>query len=94
MAVAVGPTLPGLINAVNPNIDIGGAKYITDLNWYYGFFSSFGTYSVLSLLFPARESLVPQMVLTSEELVENGSPSHEEKEKGGESVTVLGDIRQ
>lgn len=97
MASAVGPTLPGLINAVNPSIDIGSGAYITDLNWYYGFFSSFGVYSVLSLLFPAHESLVPKMVLTSEEYIENGEDSlqaEKEKEKGGEAVTVSPDIQQ
>ncbi|EEA26771.1 hypothetical protein TMatcc_004940 [Talaromyces marneffei ATCC 18224] len=81
MAVAVGPTLPGLINAVNPNIDIGGGVYITNINWYYGFLSSFGIYSVLSLLFPAHESLVPRMVLASEEYIENGEDSLQAENK-------------
>lgn len=102
MVAAIGPTLPGLINAVNPSIDIGGDAYITDLNWYYGFFSSSSVYSVLSLLFPAHESLVPHMVLTSEERIENGKDllqaekekGGRESEKGGENVTVVRNFEQ
>lgn len=102
MTAAVGPTLPGLIHAVNSSIDIGGDTYITDLNWYYGFFSSFGVYSVMSLMFPAHESLVSQMVLTAEERVENGEDSlqaekekdEREREKGGKAVTVLRNVEQ
>lgn len=65
MAAAVRPTFPGLINAVNPTVNIGVGAYFMDINWYYGLFSLFGDYSALSLLFPAHESLVPHMVLAN-----------------------------
>ena len=47
---------------------------------------------MLSLLFPAYESLVPHMVLTAEERIENGE-DYAEKEKdkrenGGEAITA------
>ncbi|OKL61802.1 hypothetical protein UA08_02318 [Talaromyces atroroseus] len=86
LVAAVGPTLPGLINAVNSDISIGGGVYITDLNFYYGFLSSFGVYSVLSLLVPARETLVPRMLVTSEECIEEGDFSQAEKVDNKEKI--------
>jgi len=62
LVAALGPTLPGLIHAVNPKIDIGGAEYIADSNWYYGIVISSIVYSALSLILPVEESLVPSMV--------------------------------
>jgi NCS1 family nucleobase:cation symporter-1 len=62
LAAALGPTLPGLIHAVNPDIDISGAEYVADFNWYYGIVTSSVVYTALSLIFPAEETLVPYMV--------------------------------
>lgn len=65
LAVALGPTLPGLIKAVNAAIAIGGADYIVNFNWYYGIVSSSIVYYLLSLAIPAEETLVPYMVTGS-----------------------------
>lgn len=62
LVAALGPTLPGLIHAVNPKIGIGGAEYVADLNWYYGILISSIVYSALSLTLPAQETVVPYMV--------------------------------
>jgi len=62
LVAALGPTLPGLIHAVNPKIDIGGAEYVADFNWYYGIVISSIAYSALSLMLPVEETLVPHMV--------------------------------
>ena len=62
MLASIVPCLPGLANNVNPDVSIGGAIYIAQFNWYYGFVVSFAVYAVLSLLWPARESLVPCMI--------------------------------
>lgn len=72
MLVSVTPQLPGLVNAVNPSLPIGGAVYIANMNWYYGIFSCAAVYTVLSLAFPAHETLVPRLIETPEEAVEGG----------------------
>jgi NCS1 family nucleobase:cation symporter-1 len=79
MLVSVTPQLPGLVNAVNPSLPIGGAVYISDLNWYYGIFSCAAVYSGLSLAFPARETLVSQLIETPEEVVEGGEWPNEKE---------------
>jgi len=58
MLFSIGPTMPSLAKNIDASVDIGGAVYIADLVWYYGFFSAFVMYVALSLVFPARESLV------------------------------------
>jgi NCS1 family nucleobase:cation symporter-1 len=58
LVCAIGPTLPGLAYNVNPNLDIGGAMYIANFNWYYGIVLAFVVYSAASLIMPAKETLV------------------------------------
>ncbi|KAI1777243.1 permease for cytosine/purines, uracil, thiamine, allantoin-domain-containing protein [Hypoxylon cercidicola] len=58
MLVGIGPVLPGLAANVNPSLDIGGAKYLGDLVWYYGFLSAAIVYTGLSMRWPARETLL------------------------------------
>ncbi|KAI1415053.1 putative uracil permease [Hypoxylon sp. FL1857] len=58
MLVGIGPTMPSLVKSVNPSIDIGGASYIADLVWYYGFVSAFLAYTILSKVWPAKGSLL------------------------------------
>lgn len=77
MLVSVTPQLPGLANAVNPSLPIGGAIYISNMNWYFGLFSSSLVYSALSLAFPAQETMVPAMLETLEGIAEDGDRMHE-----------------
>ncbi|KIV93343.1 hypothetical protein PV10_04560 [Exophiala mesophila] len=56
------PALPGLAYNVNPNVDIGGAIYISQFNWYYGIVVASVVYGATSLIWPATETLVPCMI--------------------------------
>lgn len=58
MIVSIGPTMPSLAKNVSPSLDIGGASYIADLVWYYGFLSAFVVYVGLSKAWPAEDSLL------------------------------------
>ena len=62
LIVSVTPQLPGLINAVNPAIPIGDAKYLTNFNWYFGISLCMGVHVGLSLLFPAKETLCSELI--------------------------------
>ncbi|EON97370.1 putative ncs1 allantoate transporter protein [Phaeoacremonium minimum UCRPA7] len=70
MLVSVGPTMPSLAKNIDATVNIGGAEYIADLVWYYGFLSAFLTYVLLSKVFPAKESLVSQEDLLPIEALE------------------------
>ncbi|KAK7906064.1 hypothetical protein LTR67_000790 [Exophiala xenobiotica] len=74
LLVSIVPALPGLANSVNPDVPIGGAIYIVQFNWYYGIVVAFGAYAGLSLIWPAKESLVPCMIESCE---------HAEEEQAG-----------
>ena len=79
MVISVAPQLPGLANAVNPSLNIGGAVYIANLNWYYGFFSCALVHVALSKLVPAKETLVPMLIESPEQLVEGAEDIDEKK---------------
>lgn len=41
MLVTVVPTFPGLINSINPAIDVGYVNRLFDISWMYGVGPSF-----------------------------------------------------
>ncbi|KAI1789490.1 NCS1 nucleoside transporter family [Ganoderma leucocontextum] len=65
--VAVPPNMPGLVAAVNPAVQIGGAFKTFDFAWLFGFFVSLVVYSVLSLMFPAKETFVDEVIIKGQE---------------------------
>ncbi|CAI6094280.1 unnamed protein product [Clonostachys chloroleuca] len=71
MLVGSVPNLPGLAAAVNPSLDIGGAKNIFDMFYLYGFTSTFLVYGALSWVWPARETLV-EATLHEEVIIVDG----------------------
>jgi NCS1 family nucleobase:cation symporter-1 len=58
MLISIGPTMPSLAKNIDATANIGGAQYIADLVWYYGFLSAFIVYVGLSKVFPAEETMV------------------------------------
>lgn len=64
--VGVAPNLPGLINAVNPSIDVGVGVHPYQFGWLLGFFATAGVYVALSWLCPALEARVERAVLPDE----------------------------
>jgi NCS1 family nucleobase:cation symporter-1 len=69
--VSAGPNMPGLVHAVNPNINIGGAKYITDMNFLYGFFSAMLVFIALNWIKPAKETLLSDCIWSDEDVLES-----------------------
>ncbi|KAH8650594.1 permease for cytosine/purines, uracil, thiamine, allantoin-domain-containing protein [Tricladium varicosporioides] len=63
--ISAGPNMPGLVYAVNSKINIGGAIYIYDMNFLYGFASAFLVYISLSWAFPAKETLLDHCICTN-----------------------------
>ncbi|KAJ5734937.1 uncharacterized protein N7483_000062 [Penicillium malachiteum] len=73
--VGVVPSLPGLINAVNPSISVGVGVHPYQFGWLLGFFSTAGVYIWLSLWFPAKETQIERAILPDEVYEENsGAP--------------------
>ncbi|KAJ5110236.1 hypothetical protein N7532_002881 [Penicillium argentinense] len=64
--VGVAPNLPGLINAVNPKIDVGVGVHPYQFGWLLGFFSTAIVYLGLSWGFPATETKVDRAILPEE----------------------------
>ncbi|CAD0099486.1 unnamed protein product [Aureobasidium mustum] len=66
--IAVCPNLPGLANSINGIAISAGAKHLYSFDWLYGFVSSIFVYTVLSKLFPSKESLIPRSIYSLEVL--------------------------
>ncbi|KAE8343554.1 hypothetical protein BDV24DRAFT_172574 [Aspergillus arachidicola] len=64
--VGVAPNLPGLINSVNSGIEVGVGVHPYQFGWLLGFVATSLVYVVVSLVFPARESLVEVAVMPEE----------------------------
>lgn len=64
--VGVAPNLPGLINAVNPRIDVGVGVHPYQFGWLLGFFATATIYVGLSWWCPALEARVERAVLPDE----------------------------
>lgn len=62
--VSVVPNIPGMAAQVNTSLagSIGGAQYIYDMFYLYGFSSAFAVYVFLSHFFPAKETLIPATI--------------------------------
>ncbi|KIM34307.1 hypothetical protein M408DRAFT_325742 [Serendipita vermifera MAFF 305830] len=59
LIVSVPPNLPGLINAINPAIDVGGGIYPYNIAWLLGFTLAAGVYSITSFVWPAQGTNIP-----------------------------------
>lgn len=60
------PSLPGLINSVNPNVLIGVGVHPYQFGWLLGFTGSAGVYLGLNCLFPYAESKVAAAVFADD----------------------------
>lgn len=66
--VSVPPNLPGLINTINPKIDVGGGIYLYDIAWLLGFTLAGIVYYVLSVVFPPTETLLDEPITGDDEI--------------------------
>jgi NCS1 nucleoside transporter family len=90
--VGVAPNLPGLIASVNSSIDVGVGIHPYQFGWLLGFVGTSIVYVVLSLWFPARESLVERAVLADE--IYDSSGTVEGVDAGSEEVLGEGGGRE
>lgn len=76
LLAAVAPNLPGLAHDVTPSLDIGGAVYIYYLNYAVGFGLAAVIYVLLSVAFPAKDSLVPNTIYAYDSASDLAEPEH------------------
>lgn len=68
--ISVTPNLPGMAKSVNPSLNIGTGGYIYDFNYLWGFTVAFVLYSGVSLVWPARETLLDATIHGEVEVVD------------------------
>jgi nucleobase:cation symporter-1, NCS1 family len=80
LLIGIVPNLPGMAAAVNSSLDIGGAAYVYDIFYLYGFTSTFVVHFALNWAFPAPDTIVPYtihedvMVVDGEEMARDSGP--------------------
>jgi len=62
LLVSVPPNLPGLINAINPNIDVHGSIYPYQVSWILGFVIASSVYTITSYASPAEETMIEETI--------------------------------
>ncbi|PBK99342.1 cytosine-purine permease [Armillaria gallica] len=88
LVLTITPNLPGLINAVNPDI------YIGNISWYYapgfitGYIPALVVYTLLNQLFPHVPTLISRAI-TAEDYYEQENLESMEKEKQRDANVVV-----
>ncbi|KAF2465225.1 uracil permease [Lindgomyces ingoldianus] len=70
--VGVAPNLPGFINSINSNIDVGVGVHPYQFGWLLGFVGTSIVYVGLAYAFPPKESMIDKAVLPDQVYEEQG----------------------
>jgi len=84
--LSVVPNLPGMAASVNAKLHdgIGGAVYIYDIFYLWGFTSAFVSYALLSHFFPAHETLIEETIPGDIPFEESVTDEKANSDDGGE----------
>ena len=81
LVIIVPINLPGLIHAINNDVDIGNHSFFYKASWLTAFFIAFGIYTLLSLVWPPNDTLVDHTISTLDDGEEvEAEPSGWEKQ--------------
>lgn len=85
--VGVAPSLPGFVNGINSNIDVGVGVHPYQIGWLIGFCGTAAVYTALSLWLPAKDTFIDTAVGLDEIYAEQeGSLDVQELNGGGEGL--------
>lgn len=97
----VAPSLPGFINGINNNINVGVGVHPYQSGWMLGFVGTALVYTTLSLLLPAKETFIDSAVRPDEifaqqraVMVDSGSGSETEEAQLAEKVGFRQKVEQ
>ncbi|KZO98282.1 putative uracil permease [Calocera viscosa TUFC12733] len=87
LVVSIPPNLPGLINAINSAIGVGGGVYPYCISWLLGFFLAAVTYYVVSKLFPPTDTFAAETITGEEQTASMPSEDRDDKASEEEKST-------
>ncbi|KAG8827743.1 hypothetical protein FRC19_000752 [Serendipita sp. 401] len=91
LVVSVPPNIPGLINAINPKIDVHGGIYPYNIAWLLGFTLAAAVYTLTSKVWPAQETIIPAAIHDEKQRSE-GSDSREGSVKEKAHKTMVTEV--
>lgn len=87
------PLLPGIANATNKTPISQGAQHLYTFNWLYCFLVSLLSYFVVSKVWPARETMIPETVPGIIDNSVEGTQEEKPDKSVDESVQEKGDAK-
>jgi len=88
LIVSIPPNLPGLINAINPVIPVGGGVYPYDISWLLGFFLAAVTYYIVCKIFPPTSTFVAETISGEEEEQTPSTPTERDEKASDEEKST------
>lgn len=85
----VAPSLPGFINGINNNVDVGVGIHPYQFGWLLGFVGTSLVYTVLSFVFPAKETFIEAALRPDEVFAQQGEIPGSGDETGSGEVEVV-----
>jgi nucleobase:cation symporter-1, NCS1 family len=64
--ISIAPSLPGFVNGINSDIDVGAGVHPYQFGWLLGFVAATGIYLGLSWMWPPRETFIEKAVRPDE----------------------------
>jgi len=93
LLIAVPPLLPGLINSINPKIEVGGGVFLFDIAYLFGLFVASAVYYTSSKLFPAEYTMLDSPIYDDHDSVTKADESSIVKEIESEKdVDVMASV--
>lgn len=88
--IGVAPSLPGFVNGINADIDVGVGVHPYQIGWLIGFCGSAAVYTGLSLWLPAKETFIGRSVGPDEVYAEQEASSNAQESTGSIGDTEAG----
>lgn len=88
--VGVAPSLPGFVNGINSNIDVGVGVHPYQIGWLVGFCGTALVYTALSIWIPAKETFIDRAVGPDEIYAEQDASSHVQESSGSLAEVEVG----
>ncbi|EXJ94875.1 hypothetical protein A1O1_03274 [Capronia coronata CBS 617.96] len=84
LVCAIGPNMPGMVNAINPAVKIGGAKYVYAIADIFGMTVGASVHVALSKMFPDKRSVIDYNLTAEAALLQHGAATELDKDLDGD----------
>jgi nucleobase:cation symporter-1, NCS1 family len=95
--ISIAPSLPGFVNGINSDVDVGVGVHPYQFGWLLGFVAATVLYLGLSYMFPPKETFILKAVRPDEIFEQRAEAVDDERGSGGQETgeeVVVGDEKK